>query len=134
VGQNRAGASKKAMIPIFEAAWEIHTFLTRRKILYVIIGGVAVQKWGEPRVTNDVDLTISIPTEQTEKFINQLAKHFKGRVSDLQAFARRTRVIPIYSTNNSGIDLSLNLTNPSFVLRMPGKSGMSYLPFATRIT
>lgn len=97
------------MIPIFEAAWEIHSYLMHRKILYVIIGGVAVQKWGEPRVTNDVDLTISVPTEHTEKFINQLAKHFKGRVSDLQAFARRTRVIPIFSTNNCGIDISLAL-------------------------
>ncbi len=46
------------MIPIYEAAWQVHRFLTLNKIPYAIIGGFAVQHWGVPRVTVDVDLTI----------------------------------------------------------------------------
>ncbi len=44
------------MNPRFEAAWEIHQFLTARGIAYAIIGGTALPRWGEPRFTKDVDL------------------------------------------------------------------------------
>jgi hypothetical protein len=97
------------MIPIFEAAWEMHIYLAQKKIPYVIIGGVAVQKWGEPRATKDVDLTISIPIEKTEKFVVNISQRFKGRTSELNEFARRTRVIPIYASNGCGVDISLAL-------------------------
>jgi hypothetical protein len=36
----------------FEAAWQLHRFLTERDIPYVVIGGIAVQRWGEPRLTD----------------------------------------------------------------------------------
>ena len=35
----------------FEAAWRLHTFLTARHIPYAVIGGIAVQRWGQPRFT-----------------------------------------------------------------------------------
>lgn len=97
------------MKPIFEAAWEVHTYLRRRKIPYVFIGGLAVQKWGQPRFTKDVDLTVSVPVETTEEFIESIAKHFKGRVSNLLEFARQTRVVPLYASNGRDVDVSLAL-------------------------
>jgi len=45
------------MIDPLEAAWEIHCFMTSHQIPYAIIGGLAVQYWGEPRLTGDVDIT-----------------------------------------------------------------------------
>ncbi|MDP3767447.1 MAG: hypothetical protein Q8S13_05490 [Dehalococcoidia bacterium] len=39
----------------FSTAWTVHRFLTDRSIPYVIIGGLAVQRWGNPRFTRDVD-------------------------------------------------------------------------------
>ncbi len=50
----------------FETAWRLHQFLTERGIPYVIIGGIAVQRWGQPRLTRDVDLTILLPAGQEE--------------------------------------------------------------------
>jgi hypothetical protein len=94
---------------VFEAAWEVHSYLTRKKIPYVFIGGLAVQKWGLPRFTKDVDLTISVPIEETEKFIARITQNFKGRVADLQEFARQTRVVPIYANNGCDVDISLAL-------------------------
>jgi len=35
------------------ATWEIHLFLADLGIHYAIIGGMAVQQWGEPRFTQD---------------------------------------------------------------------------------
>ena len=46
------------MNPIFAAAIELQTFCEKRNWRYCIIGGLAVQRWGEPRLTRDVDLTV----------------------------------------------------------------------------
>ena len=97
------------MTRVFEAAWEMHSYLTRKRIPYVFIGGIAVQKWGLPRFTKDVDLTVSVPVEETEKFIVRIARSFRGRVADLQKFARQTRVVPIYANNGCDVDISLAL-------------------------
>ena len=40
-----------------EAAWQAHTFFTEQGIPYAIIGGIAVQYWGEPRFTQDIVVT-----------------------------------------------------------------------------
>jgi hypothetical protein len=31
----------------FETAWRLHLFLTARRIPYALIGGLAVQRWGQ---------------------------------------------------------------------------------------
>lgn len=46
------------------AASEIGHFLEERGIPYLIIGGLALQYWGEPRLTRDVDLTILVDPDQ----------------------------------------------------------------------
>ncbi len=43
--------------------------LEKRKIRYLVIGGVAVNLHGYSRVTNDLDLMISFEKENIEKFI-----------------------------------------------------------------
>lgn len=109
------------MSPLYEAAWELHSYLKRKKIPYVIIGGVAIQKWGEPRLTHDVDLTVSIPVEDTVKFVDLIAQNFKGRVADLHTLARRTRVVTIYASNGCDVDISLALPGYEDVLMQRAK-------------
>jgi len=41
---------------LLEAAAEIADFLEREGVPYAILGGLAVQYWGEPRTTRDVDI------------------------------------------------------------------------------
>jgi hypothetical protein len=43
--------------PILEAAGEAQKFLERHDAKFCFIGGVAVQRWGEPRFTRDADLS-----------------------------------------------------------------------------
>ncbi len=40
-----------------QAIWEVHTVFGKMGISYAVIGGVAVQNWGEPRLTQDIFLT-----------------------------------------------------------------------------
>jgi len=62
-----------------EAAWEMHTFFSELEIPYVIIGGMAVQHWGEPRFTQDVDMTISVPLNETEDVVRIITARFSSR-------------------------------------------------------
>ncbi|MGQ9627691.1 MAG: nucleotidyl transferase AbiEii/AbiGii toxin family protein [Anaerolineae bacterium] len=93
----------------FEAAWEVHLFLTGRGIPYMVIGGLAVQYWGEPRFTRDVDITVAVPFEESEDFIRQVLENFTPRVADATDFARRTRMILIKATNGCEVDISLSV-------------------------
>lgn len=98
------------MIPLFEAAWEMHRFLTQHKIPYAIIGGFAVQHWGVPRLTVDVDLTVLTPLEEESAAIVRLVlAQFPSRVSEPYAFARQTRMILTQASNGRNVDISLGL-------------------------
>ena len=43
---------------LYEAALEVQSFMQRRGWRFCIIGGLALQRWGDPRVTRDVDVTV----------------------------------------------------------------------------
>ena len=93
----------------FEAAWQLHRFLTERDIPYVIIGGIAVQRWGEPRLTIDVDLAILLPAGGEEGRLREIAAAFPPRLKDAVAFALEHRVLPIDVPGASPADLSMAL-------------------------
>jgi predicted nucleotidyltransferase len=92
-----------------EAAWELHLFLSELGVPYAIIGGMAVQCWGEPRFTQDVDLTVIAPPEGSAQLIQQIVGHFSARISDAAAFARRNRVILVRASNGCPVDISLGV-------------------------
>ena len=46
------------MNPIFVAAVEVQAFCHARGFHFCFIGGLALQRWGEPRLTQDVDVTV----------------------------------------------------------------------------
>jgi hypothetical protein len=52
---------------IFEAAVEVASFLERERIPYAILGGLALQHWGEPRTTQDVDIVLVSEKEEDFK-------------------------------------------------------------------
>lgn len=93
---------------LLQAAWELHQFLTEHQIPYVIIGGMAAQHWGEPRVTLDVDLTVMFP-KGVEDFVGLVSQRFQIRSTDPIQFARQTRVVPIQTTNGAFADISLGV-------------------------
>jgi hypothetical protein len=58
------------MIGLFEAAWQVQTFCDSRGWRSCLIGGIAVQRWGEPRVTLDVDVTLLTGFGGEDRFID----------------------------------------------------------------
>lgn len=92
------------------AAYEIGSYLNDRGILYAVIGGLAVQVWGEPRLTVDVDLTISTSIEQElSNPVDTILERFPSRVAHALEFARKHRMILITASNGINVDISLGL-------------------------
>jgi hypothetical protein len=54
-----------------------------------------------------VDISAAAPEDDPATFIEQVQAVFPSRVTDLPAFARRTRVLPIKASNGVAVDLSL---------------------------
>lgn len=95
------------MNPIFAAALEIQAFCRARNWRFCFIGGLAVQRWGEPRLTQDVDLTVLAPFGGEPGVIGALLAHFGARRRDARDFALRHRVLLIEATNGIPLDVSL---------------------------
>jgi len=62
-------------------------FLEESKSTYVIIGGLAVSLIGEPRMTLDVDLILSLPKDEIKRFLMNVAN--KGYELNIQKESKR---------------------------------------------
>ncbi len=91
------------------AAWEVSRFLVQHDILYVVIGGLAVQEWGGARLTVDADSTVAAPLEGSADIVQLITTHFPSRISDPEALAQRARMILIKASNGVDVDISLGL-------------------------
>jgi hypothetical protein len=97
----------------FQAAWEIHQFLTKHGIAYAIIGGSALPRWGEPRFTKDVDLVaVTSLSEGAEPFLRLIQNQFRSRPHQIDplTLARVYRMILIEAANGCDVDISLAVT------------------------
>ena len=95
------------MKDLFEVARRVQEFLDARAWRSCIIGGVAVQRWGEPRLTRDVDVTLLTGLGGEEKYVDEILKHFASRVADAREFALTRRVMLLTSEDGTDIDLAL---------------------------
>ena len=94
----------------FKAAYEVGQFLRDHKLRYAVIGGLAVQVWGEARFTKDADLTVAVPlTSGSASFVRLITSRFKSRSADPVAFVQTTRVVLIITSNGVEADISLAL-------------------------
>jgi len=96
------------MNPLFEAAWELHRFLTDEGIPYVITGGIAVGVWGEPRFTRDLDVTVLVPLGEEERVIEKVLSRFPPRMTDAKEFALKHRVL-LVKVRGWEVDISFGL-------------------------
>ncbi len=92
---------------LFAAAEEVQELCRQERWRYCFIGGLAVQRWGEPRVTRDVDLTLLAGFGDEAAFATRLAASFEARVDDVVEFARRARVVLLRTADGVPIDVAL---------------------------
>jgi len=95
------------MIKLLKAAQELQNVCVHEKWKFCFIGGLALQRWGEPRLTRDVDLTLLTGFGNEEQFIQVLLKRFKARMENADEFALKNRVLLLLSSDGIGLDIAL---------------------------
>jgi hypothetical protein len=94
------------MQDLIAAAKELQTFFDKKRWKYCFIGGLAVQKWGQPRFTSDVDMTLLTGFGKEAEFIDTLLANFDARLPDARAFALQYRVLLLRAKSGIDIDVS----------------------------
>jgi hypothetical protein len=92
---------------LFAVAAEFLGFCGARGWKCCVIGGLAVQRWGEPRQTRDVDVTLLTGLGGEEAFVDPILEHFPSRVPDARRFALDRRVLLVQNAAGIPLDISL---------------------------
>jgi hypothetical protein len=108
------------LTPVLAAASELVAFCRQQRWPCCLIGGLAVQRWGEPRFTRDADLTLLTGFGEEQSFTTALLGHFTARRADAADFALRARVLLLRAAN--GVDLDVALGALPFEERSVGRA------------
>ena len=95
------------MNEVIRAAADLQAVCEAERWRFCFIGGLAVQRWGEPRETVDVDLTLLTGFGDEDRFVSTLLERFEPRVDQPAAFARANRVLLLKARSGVGLDIAL---------------------------
>jgi hypothetical protein len=70
----------------------------------MLIGGLAVAAWGEPRATVDVDLTVWAEPAELDQAVTRLCQRLRCLPPEPAEFARRARVLPAMTVQGIRVD------------------------------
>jgi hypothetical protein len=97
----------KGLEELLLAAVVFEASLRRRGWRFCFIGGVAIQRWGIPRFTQDIDLTLLTGFGHEEKFIDDLLQELLPRNPDAREFALSHRVLLARTADGVDVDIAL---------------------------
>lgn len=95
------------MLEVYRAAADLQRRFQERGWRFCLIGGLALQRWGEPRETIDVDVTLLTGFGGEEAFVREILTWYEPRVADPARFALETRVLLVQAASGVGIDIAL---------------------------
>lgn len=95
------------MKDILGAAAELQAFCERQGWRFCFIGGIAVQRWSQPRFTHDADMTLLTGIGGEEEFVDRLLAEFPERSEGEREFALRQRVVRLNSSTGIPLDIAL---------------------------
>ena len=95
------------MIDLIAEAASIQKFIEGKGWDFFFIGGIAVQVWGQPRVTQDIDLTVFTNLRNEPEYIDAFLARYSPKFADADQFALTNRVLPMFTKEGVGIDLTL---------------------------
>jgi hypothetical protein len=95
------------VIEVYRAAADLQRRCEDRGWRFCLIGGIALQRWGEPRETIDVDVTLLTGFGHEEEFVRELLSWYEARVPEPLAFALANRVLLLQARSGVGIDVAL---------------------------
>ena len=88
-------------------AVRVQSLLLDRGWRFCFIGGIAIQRWGIPRFTTDIDLTLLTGFGNEESFVDQLLRTLLPRREDAREFALLHRVLLARTPEGTDVDVAL---------------------------
>ena len=73
----------------------------------IVIGGMAVAAWGEPRLTRDVDLKVLLSRQEADRLLEVLSADYKSLVLNPQETLRKQAMLFIQDSLGTRLDLLL---------------------------
>lgn len=95
------------MNEVIRAAASLQAVCIAHQWRFCLIGGLAVQRWGEPRETIDVDATLLTGLGGEDQYIETLLRAFEARIDHPAEFARARGVLLLRATSGVGLDIAL---------------------------
>ncbi len=96
------------MTDLITTAQKVQSFCEKQKWKFCFIGGLALQMWGEQRLTKDVDLSLFTGFSSETNYIDLLLENFAARVANAKDFALQNHVVLLQTSGGIGIDISLS--------------------------
>jgi hypothetical protein len=91
----------------FTSIQKIQDLLNEAGIPSIVIEGVAVAAWGEPRVTRDVDLKIFLDREGVDRLLVLLARDYRSLLPDPRGALRKQGMVFVEDSYGTRLDLLL---------------------------
>jgi hypothetical protein len=101
-------AETQILNPLFAAALELQNTIQENRWDFCFIGGLAVLRWGEIRMTQDIDICLLCGFGNEKSYIDELAGSFQSRIQDAESFAQANRVLLLYASNGVSVDIALS--------------------------
>lgn len=95
------------MRSLLQAGARVQRLLEAHGWRFCFIGGIANFRWGTPRLTNDLDLTLLTGFGNERAFADALLAEFEPRLADARDFAERHRVVLVRTDDGFGVDIAL---------------------------
>jgi hypothetical protein len=95
-----------ALSGVLATAGKVQAFCRKQHWRFCFIGGVAVQRWGEPRMTQDVGLTLLMGFGSEEKLVDAWLTQFAPRGERAREMSLMRRVLLLEAKDGTGIDVA----------------------------
>ena len=96
----------------------------------IVIGGVAVGVWGEPRLTRDADLKVLLERKDADRLLSILNSDYVSLLPDPQAAIRRQAMLFVQDVD--GIRLDLLLADTPYDVSAVAPGALSKYSLASR--
>lgn len=91
---------------LVHVAWHLQGRFEAWGWRFCFIGGLALQRWGQPRLTVDVDVTLLSGFGGEAQFVDRLLAEYQPRITDAREFALTRRVL-LLADGDVGVDIAL---------------------------
>jgi predicted nucleotidyltransferase len=90
------------MPSLFEILIKLTTVLNQQKVPYMLVGGLAVNYYGAPRTTGDIDISVLVNSENIKNFLSGLRKKkFVFHAKEVLLLAKTSNRFLIFDPSNA---------------------------------